>query len=544
MEPKDTVGMADYLSAIRRRRRVAFWTGLPVVIVAAVLAIALPSVYRSSAEFKLKDSEATQEQPMGGNSYADRYVSVLTEIVMRPDSINAMLEQITPQSTVDRPKAMAQLAKGIKVDMVQEKILDPQTGRDRVILSGFTVSADNRDPNIAWHEAAWLADAFVRVSRQYALAQSASESKFYASEADRVRERIADYEAKLADFKRKNFDQLPETAQANLNIRSQVEQELAASEREIGTLEQNRIFAAQQLQEAQRSNNGPGLSQLQSEYDLKAQTYATDHPDMIALRHQIDTLKHGGTVGTDGSLQSQLQTQQAILAEMRQRYSEDHPDVVRAAKNIASLQARIARGEKADTSDTESPIVAQLRVQVHALDTQIAALQSRTEELRSRRMQLDSHMASTPAVERDYQAITRDLGTAHAQYDQLMNHRLEADVKSASITSGESDKFSLVKPPLLPKVPAKPSRLAICLLGIIGAIIVALMGIVAAEGLDSSVRGTRDIRVALNELPLSAIPRIGNSISRRRYFRQAAAAGISLLIVVPVMYLVVVWVVR
>ena len=151
---------------------------------------------------------------------------------------------------------MSRLAKGIKVDMVTEKILDQQSGRERAILSGFTVSADSRDPNVAWQEATWLSDAFVRVSRQYALTQSASDSKFFASEADRVRERIAAYEAKLADFKQKNFDQLPETAQANLNVRSQVEQELAASEREIGTVEQNRIFAAQQLQQAQLSNNG------------------------------------------------------------------------------------------------------------------------------------------------------------------------------------------------------------------------------------------------------------------------------------------------
>jgi uncharacterized protein involved in exopolysaccharide biosynthesis len=466
-------------------------------------------------------------------------------MVLRPDNVNVMLEEVIPPATTDRNKAMRQLAKGIKVEMVTEKILDPQTGRDRVILSGFTVSSDSRDPQIAFHAANWLSDAFVRVSREYALSQSTSESKFFASEADRVRDRIAAYEAKLADFKRKNFDQLPETAQANLNVRSQVEQELAAAEREIGTVEQNRIFAAQQLQEAQKSNNGASLAQLQSDYETKSQTYATDHPDMIALRHQIDALKHGRAVGTDGSLQSQLQTQQAILAEMRQRYSEDHPDVKRALKNIATLEGRIARGEKADTSDSElSPMVAQLRVQVHALDTQIAALQARTAELRSRRMQLDSHMASTPEVERDYQAITRDLGTAHSQYDQLMNRRMEADVKSASINSGESDKFSIVKKPLLPQEPAKPSRLAIALLGFIAAIVVGLMGAVLAEGIDSSVRGVRDIRAALNETPLGVIPRIQNSVSKRRRIRQATVTAISLLVAVPALYLVVLLVIR
>jgi uncharacterized protein involved in exopolysaccharide biosynthesis len=546
MESKDSVGSADYFAALRRRRRLAVCLGLPIFILAAILAVALPSVYRSAAVFKLKESQATQDPQTGGaDSYADRYISVLAEMVLRPDNLNAMMDQVAPPGIADRNATIARLAKGIKVDMVTEKILDPASGRERAILSGFTVSADSRDPNVAWHAANWLSDAFVRVSRDYALAQSTSESKFFANEADRVRDRIAAYEAKLADFKRKNFDQLPETAQANLNVRSQVEQELAASEREIGTVEQNRIFAAQQLQEAQLSNNGASLAQLQSDYQTKAQTYATDHPDMIALRHQIDALKHGRSVGTDGSLQAQLQAQQSILVEMRQRYSEDHPDVKRVVKNIATLEARIASGEKVDTSDSQaSPMVAQLRVQVHALDTQISALQSRAAELRARRTQLDSHMASTPEVERDYEAITRDLGTAHAQYDQLMNRRMEADVKSASITSGESDKFSLIQRPLLPKAPSQPSRVAIGLLGLIGAIVVGLMGTVLAEALDSSVRGARDIRIGLNETPLSAIPKIRNSISKRRRSRQAAVAAVSLLVGVPVLYFLVLLVVR
>jgi polysaccharide biosynthesis transport protein len=546
MEIKESEGLADYISALRRRRRLGLGLGLPIFICAAIVAVALPDVYRSSGVFKLKDSaDAQDQQSHGGDSYADRYISGLTGIVMRSDYLKGILDKVPLPDGVDRNKAMAQLAKGIKVDMVTEKILDPESGRERVINSGFTVSVDSRDPNFAWHAATLAADAFVRASREYALSQSTGESKFFASEADRVRDRIAAYETKLADFKRKNFDQLPETAQANLNVRSQVEQELAASERELATVEQNRIFAAQQLQEAQLTNNGANLAQLQSEYDTKAQTYATDHPDMIALRHQIDALKHGRAVGTDGSLQSQLQAQQAILTEMRQRYSEDHPDVKRVVKNIATLQARIARGEKADTSDTElSPMVAQLRVQVHALDTQITALQSRAAELRSQRMQLDSHMASTPEVERDYQSITRDLGTARTQYDQLMNHRMESDVKTASIIAGESDKFSLIQPPGLPAKPAKPSRLAIGLLGLIASIVVGFMGLTLAEAVDPSVRGARDIRLALHEVPLSIIPKIHNAASARLRSRQAAMIVVSLLVVVPALFVLVRLVVR
>jgi succinoglycan biosynthesis transport protein ExoP len=252
MESKETEGFADYASALRRRRRLAVVLSLPIVICAVIVAIALPSVYQSTGVFKLKDSQSPQEQQArGGDSYADRYISGLTEIVMRSDSLNAMLDKTPLPNGVDRNKAMMQLVKGIKVKMVTEKILDPDTGRERVINSGFAVSVDSRDPNFAWHAATSAADAFVRASREYALSQSTSEATFFASEADRVRARIATFEAKLADFKSRNFNQLPESAQANLNVRSQVDQELSATERELSTVQQNRIFAAQQLQQAQ-----------------------------------------------------------------------------------------------------------------------------------------------------------------------------------------------------------------------------------------------------------------------------------------------------
>ena len=54
-------------------------------------------------------------------------------------------------------------------------------------------------------------------------------------------------------------------------------------------------------------------------------------------------MRAGGSP-TGMSLRQQLQQQRSILAETRQRYSEDHPDVKRIERNIQSLEARIAVG--------------------------------------------------------------------------------------------------------------------------------------------------------------------------------------------------------
>src|ERR1700735_5515841 len=181
MESKESGGFADYASALRRRRRLAVGLGLPIFILAVIVAIALPSVYRSTGVFKLKDSTDPQDQQSrNGDSYADRYISGLTEIVMRSDNLNSILDKAQPPEGVDRTKAIMQLAKGIKVDMVTEKILDPESGRERIINSGFTVSVDSRDPTFAWHAATLATDAFVRASREYALSQSTGEAKFFA----------------------------------------------------------------------------------------------------------------------------------------------------------------------------------------------------------------------------------------------------------------------------------------------------------------------------------------------------------------------------
>jgi uncharacterized protein involved in exopolysaccharide biosynthesis len=539
MQVEKTLGISDYLAALRRRRRLSALIGMPILALGCVISLTLPNVYRSSAVFKL--NEDTQNKNSDSN-YLDQYVAGLGDMVVSGQSINKLIDKYPAVlDGRDRPTALKQIMRGIQVQMVTEKILDPQNGREKVINTGFTVSADNRDPKNAWLTAGWLTDEFVNASRQEALSHSAGEVKFFTGEADRLRARISELESELADFKRKNFDQLPETAQANLSIRSQTEQELDQLSREISTQEQNRIFVLQQLQQAQGASVGAeNLQQLQEEYKTKSASYAEDHPDMISLRRQIERLKHGGTVGDGGSLQAQLETQRSILVEARQRYSDDHPDVKRIIKNIATLEARIASGERSDPSSVVvSPLVAQLRTQAHSIDSQIASAQARAAELRAKRSQLDTHLASTPQVEREFQNLTRDLGTARAQYDALMNHRMDADVHSASISAGESDKFTLIESAGNPTKPVKPARVGIALLSFVAASLFALMGAVAAESVDPTVRGTRDLRTVFSEMPLSVIPKIQNSIYKRQQSKKALVAVVSLVVGVPILFVVI-----
>jgi uncharacterized protein involved in exopolysaccharide biosynthesis len=262
------------------------------------------------------------------------------------------------------------------------------------------------------------------------------------------------------------------------------------------------------------------LRALEAEYDSKRATYDESHPDLISLRRQIDTLRRGGST-TGMSLRAQLQNQQAILSEARQRYSDDHPDVKRIARNIESLEARLAAGETADRSvASDSPMATQLQTQLNATDTQLAALQARGMELRAKMTTLESRIDAAPEVEREYQMVTRDLAGAREKFEELLRRQMDAEVSESAIAGGTADKFKVTSAPTIPKEPAKPRRMAILIVGLILGAMAGITAVIAAQLFDQSVRGTMDVREVLGVLPLCAVPDIENSGSsaiRRRY---------------------------
>jgi len=541
VEAQKAFEFSDYVSSLRRRRPLVLAIWLPIVIVTMLLAVGLPSEYVSTATFQLKTDFNDQAK---GDNYADRYVSGLTNAVLGSADLRAAVKTLAPYPSLAEslPAALKRLQSDVSAEMITQKILDPNSGLERNINTGFTVSYANPDPQVAKKVADWLADAYILVGRRAAAVQAVNESRFYASEADLERTKITATETRLAQFKRENFDRLPDTAQANMTVKNMTEQDLEATERDLRTLQQNRTFIQQQLQQARAAGaNVDTLNALEGEYQKKAAVYDPNHPDMIALRTQINAMRRGDIASGVGSdLEGQLAAQRATLAEMRQRYSEDHPDVKRLERSVQNLQARIARGEKGDTTYVgRTPAVVQLETQLNGVESQLAGVERHRTELRDKLANLQGRLQSTPEVERAYETLNRDAGTARQEYDQLINKRMEADVKAAAIQNGTADQCTLVGPPGVPKMPTKPRRMGIALIGLIGATFLAFMAALGATALDSTVRGSRDVVALLNTTPIGIVPVIHNAEFARRRGRRMAALVATTIVAIPALYLLI-----
>jgi polysaccharide biosynthesis transport protein len=536
-------GFSDYFSVIRKRRRLLLTIALPIIALASMLAIGLPDMYRSSGLIEIEDAQTayrnaarngdTQESP-----YADQYVQSLGTTVLSSRNLKRLLaeHQLYDDQDENQDAALEELRKNIDVDIVTVPILDPESGRERQVVTAFTVAYENLDPERAKLGADWLVNAYLEQNRRDRQENAAGKAQFFSSEAERMRKRVAELEESLAKFKRENIGRLPELNQVNMNVMDRTETEIQNVESQMQALRRERVFLVSQLQQARATGPESGnLRQLEDEYKRRAAIYDESHPDLISLRRQIDMLRRGGS-STGMSLRAQLENQRSILAETRQRYSADHPDVKRIQRNIESLEARIASGETSDRSvASDSPMSMQIQAQLNATDTQLAALQARGAELRAKLTDLEARIDSAPQVEQQYQEVTRDLASARAKYDELLRRQMDAEVSESEIAGGSADKFKVTSAPTLPSAPANPQRLAILLIGLVMAAILGFTAVIIAQLLDQSVRGTQDVREILGVLPLTAVPEIENSgaaaLRRRSTMMFAMRTAIGLAVV-------------
>jgi uncharacterized protein involved in exopolysaccharide biosynthesis len=535
MDSDSNPEFSGYIHAIARRKALLFGIAIPVAVLAILLSIGLPDKYTSSALVEIDEASSAQSvaETTGGASYADQYVKNLTGIVLTDANLRRMAKQhdLYPELASDPDVMLKRLRADISVSIVTTPILDPRTGREREVVDAFTLSYDHSRPAKAQSGAQWLVGAFLAEHRRQRQGRASSAAEFYSKEAERLRTHVAKLESKLAEFKRENYGQLPELTEVNMSMMDRAQSQLAANELQMRSLRQERVFLAAQLEQARSQGPEAGsLRQLEDQYARMRSSYDESHPDMIAMRRQIDSLKYGTSASAGTSLRSQLNAKRATLAEARQRYGAEHPDIRRLQRDIATLETRIKNGERGDVEMSDgTPMGMQLRTQINAVDSQLASLSAQNIELRAKVSGLEQNVTAAPQVEREYSNMTRDLTISREKYEQLLNRQMDAEVSESAIVGGHADEFRLVQAPMLPAAPSKPARMAILLIGLVASVVLALTVTVAAEALDPKVRGARDIRDLLSVSPLVAIPDIRNSRSRRRRawrFVTATASGV------------------
>jgi len=295
------------------------------------------------------------------------------------------------------------------------------------------------------------------------------------------------------------------------------------------------------------------LKYARTEYARARAMYSPDHPDVQRLKREVEGLEAGAAAdaGTPrdeaNDDRRQLEDAETQLASARQRYSPDHPDVVRLERLVASLKERVGtqapapaperRGAEEDrplNATADNPPYIQVQAQREAAASQIRALQKKRNELEGKLTGIERHLGRTPVVERDYTAMLRDLDSAQLEYKQVRMKEMDAQQAENLETERKGERFTLIEPPLVPEEPSRPNRILILLFGVISALAAGLGTVAVLEGTDASVRGRFDLQALLTTAPLASIPIMltaGDRARRRRFRMQALLGGVASLFV-------------
>jgi uncharacterized protein involved in exopolysaccharide biosynthesis/Mrp family chromosome partitioning ATPase len=352
----------------------------------------------------------------------------------------------------------------------------------------LAVTVSSNDPRLAAQLANAIASAYVKNDREMRRRNADDAIAWLSERVDEQRSKLLVAEKGLRAFKRIP----PEDAEQGNDL----------TVREIGHLQQALLDVRLQLLQAQasqissRGESGSDSSMTGAQIDLEAQVNS-------ALRSRV---------------QQELIDNAVQLNQLRQRYGERHPDVLKAAERDAQLKRELARLGPMPIA------VGAGRQATVALDPsqQIEILRAQERTLRS---SLDKTVAESAAKGQEgmrYAILRREVELNRTLYNEMLNRLNELTI-SVGLDTATAEIFESAQPPAMP---VSPDHRQNVLLGVFAGLLLGLGSAVVRDHLDESVRNPGHANDLLRVPVLGLIPQFVRDRSPETAGRARLEVGI------------------
>lgn len=472
----------------------------------------LPSVYRSGTLI-LVEQPAVPEKLVASNidsGLQGQLDSISQQILSRTrllqiiDHLNLYAEDRKRRSSDDLVEVMR---KDVEIELSR--------GDDRK-LSAFNIYYSNRDPRLAQQATSELANLFISESEEQRQGRSADITGFLQDQLSQARQKLAEQEARVREFKDKHIGELPSQTQSNLQILSGLQTQLQAQEDALNRARQQNTY----------------LESLLSQYralDRGTKTGEGGPSGLTAIDKELDRLR-------------------AQLADLSARYTDKHPDVRKTREQIASTEKTRERllaeinnrgsdvtPEPANASEMKSAPMLELESQLKANRAELVNRQAAVREFEGKIGEYQARLNHAPVMEQQFTDITRDYEQSKANYDSLLAKKNQSEMATDLEKTQQGEHFRMLDPPNLPAKPAKPNRLLLCGVGLVVGLIFGAATAGAVEVIGGKVQSEREIKKIvpfeiLVEIPDLPTPSEEAEARRSAWLAGAAAAAILLVI--------------
>ncbi|HEX3126057.1 MAG TPA: GNVR domain-containing protein [Thermoanaerobaculia bacterium] len=428
--------LSDLVKSVWRRPA---WLLVPIVLglAAAWGAIqVLTPVYRASTLVMVEKQKVPAD-----------YVKPTVTMGME-ERLSTIEQQITNRSNLEQIIQEMDLYPELRAQEPIEEVVEVARRNLTVAKKGdsvFTIYFKHPDPVKAANTANRVADLFIQENLKLREDQAQGTSTFLEAELNQTKAQLEQQEARIAAFKQLHMGELPEQRDTNLQQVGQLQDKLAINMEALDKAETRKIFLQRQISE---------LSQM-----------AVPPPPSTPAAPAAP---------------SRLEQLQAQLVELRTRYTDRHPDVVRLEAEIEQLK-KIESGQTQASAAAPVPAAPRidpgLRAQLDSVDVEIRGLQAERARILADTGQYQARLEDVPRVEQELLSLTRDYDNIQKSYESLLAKRIDASLAQNLEKSRQSEQFTILEKAIPPADPYWPNKALLLAIGLAGG---ALLGVIAA----------------------------------------------------------------
>lgn len=501
----------SHLHGAWRFRFAALALSWALLLAGIIVVYGIPNRYEANARVYV-DTDSVLKPLLSGlavNTPVMTQVNMMTQALLSQPQLERVARETDLLLRAESPKEVEQL-----IEQLRLKIRLTGGGRDNL----YQIRYEDTDREMAYRVVKSLLDTFVESTHDVNRADSSSAQRFLEAQIAELEQRLRASEDRLAEFKKNNVGLMPGERGDYYTRLQEAMDELAKLQAQLGILQTRREQLLKQLEGEQptfgivSSQTGGGASPidnkinlLQEQLDQLLLRFTERHPDVIALKEQIE----------------QLEDQRAGFRQFQQPLV-DVSDVVVNPEILALNSLDL------------NPVYQRMKISLNETEVEIVETNKRIVEQQRAVDELRSLVDTIPVVEAEITRLNRDYDVIRAQHTALLQRLESARLSEQAERDTEEVYFRVLEPPVVPLLPVGPNRplfLSVVLLaslGAGGALAFFLHQIRPVYSTRQMLREKVDVPV-IGVVPLAMGP-VEEARAKRRSF--AFASGVAMLFVV------------
>ncbi len=454
-----------YLRMVWRYRWMALAFATIVCLIGWGVVAILPNVYQVSATVQVERSSMLPAL-LKGIAVESDLASEMAGLMRQTMLVKPNLELIAHESGLDKGVDTPE-----KLDLLIERLgtrIDISAGSDRPNV--YTVTYEHSDPAVAQRVVKALLDRFQDTILTVTRKDLENSKRFVDEQIQQYQIKMEAAEQKIREFKEKHLD----------------------------ILEDGRTYYAR-LEDSKNQYKGAFLELQEAEKEVSA------------IRAEAGLSKAANLARRDGRqparpIDLRIAELEKALAELRVKFTEQHPDVIIAKRALEEWRARKS-GELHEGGGTVTgegsgawsldPGYQARQSQLTRAEAKVAGLRSRVEEYKRRVAQLQESVSTVPRMEVELAKLNREYSFQKEHYQTLVMRR-EGALVADRLEHAKELKLNVLEAPRDPLRPVSPRRIYLNTLVLILGIGAGIGVVLLVSQIDPVIYSRRDlVRVAV-----------------------------------------------